>query len=313
MLVGGFLVAVGIAIAVYEKQWNKVHAARTRMSATQPATPMPPAAAQPPIEPVPPADIDSNPYNAFVDRTRQELGKIAIRFDRLQLVSNNDSNVVVNFTGLRKLMPGATNSADFGGIQFSNEDAVVSLSLSKGIQVTDKKNNNKRGHTSISVGGIHIGVNEDQKDPAQDIDGTLMGTRVDESRWEFTGTHQLSPVRFEMEDLDVDSLLAPAEIPAEVVSLGSLTDRLAAAANIGDPEIKDTALATLATDAAKAGDFDMMKSALGQMSDVDERDTAIHESAQLLAKAGNLKQAVEIAKSMSDPDERDATLSELAQ
>jgi len=311
MLVGGFLVAVGIAIAVYEKHWNKVQAAR--VSATQPAAPMPPAAAQPPTEPVPPADIDRNAYNAFVDRTRQELGKIAIRFDQLQMVSNSDSNVVVNFTGLRKFMPGATNSADFGGIQFSNEDAVVSLSLSKGIQVTDKKNNNKRGHTSISVGGIHIGVNEDQKDPAQDIDGTLMGTRVDESRWEFTGTHQLSPVRFEMEDLDVDSLLAPAEIPAEVVSLGSLTDRLAAAANIGDPEIKDTALATLATDAAKAGDFDMMKSALGQMSDVDERDTAIHESAQLLAKAGNLKQAVEIAKSMSDPDERDATLSELAQ
>jgi hypothetical protein len=216
---------------------------------------------------------------------------------------------VVNFTGLRKLMPGETNSTDFGGIQVSNEDAVVSLSLSKGIQVMDKKNKNKRGHTSISVGGIHIGVNEDQKDPAQDIDGTLMGARLDESRWEFTGTHQLSTVRFEMEDLDVDSLLAPAE----AISRGSLADRWAAAANIKDPEVKDAALATIATDAVKAGDLDMMKSALGQMFDVDERDSAIHESAQLLAKAGHLKQAIELAKGITDPDERDEALSELAQ
>ncbi len=64
-----------------------------------------------------------------------------------------------------------------------------------------------------------------------------------------------------------------------------LADRLAAAATITDPEIKDKSLTILAEDAAKAGEMDIMKSALSQMTDIDKHDVAAHESARLLAKA----------------------------
>jgi hypothetical protein len=243
-----------------------------------------------------------------VNRTRQELQKISVQFDKLQLASTSDTNLVVSFTGLRKQTPTETNAVASGGIQFSNEDAVVSISLGKGIQVTDKKNPD---HTSVSLPGLHINVNDDLAGSGQDIDGTLVGTRVDDSRWEFTGTGQLAAVRFEMAGLDLKSLLTP--VAATSNSRENLTERLAAIETIADESIKDKSLTSLAEDAAKAGEIKIVKSALDQMVDTNQRDAATSASALLLAKAGFLKPAIELARVIADDDIRDKTLAELAQ
>jgi hypothetical protein len=228
----------------------------------------------------------------------------------------------VSFTGLRKQSPGETNAAASGGVLISNEDAVVSFSFGKGIQVSDKKSPE---HVSVSLPVLSINLNNDQNGSAQAIAGTLVGTRQDDSDWEFAGTGKLEAVRFAMTNLDLEQMLAVATSPsvANPMPPGSVTDgnysrerladRLAAAATITDPEIKDKSLATLAEDAAKAVEMEVMKSALSQMTDIDKHDVAAHESARLLAKAGHLKQAIETAKGISDSDLRDKALAELAQ
>jgi hypothetical protein len=69
----------------------------------------------------------------------------------------------------------------------------------------------------------------------------------------------------------------------------------------------------LATDAAKAGEADIVKDALGQINDPTKKNEAACVSAGLLAKHGNRKRAIEIAKGINDPDLRDKALSDLAQ
>jgi predicted Ser/Thr protein kinase len=289
-----------------------MHAARSRgtseVSVTPPAAPEPPEAPQASAESIAPAGVDTSDYNSLVNRTRQELEKISVRFDGIQLASTSESNLVVSFTGLRKQTSGETNAAASGGVLISNEDAVVSFSFEKGLQVTDKKSPE---HVSVSLPVLHINVNKDQDSSAQDIDGTLVGTRLGSSDWQFAGTGKLVAVQFEMGGLDLKNLLAPAVATADAHE--KLSDRLAAAATITDPEIRDKSLAALAEDAAKAVEMEIVKSALGQMTDIDKHDAVAHESARLLAKAGHLKQAIETAQGISDADLRDKALAELAQ
>jgi serine/threonine protein kinase len=310
LITGGFLVlAVLSGLAVLSLIIYAEHSRNTsRVSTASAAAPMPPEAPQDSDESVSPAGVDTSDYNSLVNRTRQELQKISVQFDKLQLASTSDTNLVVSFTGLRKQTPTETNAVASGGIQFSNEDAVVSISLGKGIQVTDKKNPD---HTSVSLPGLHINVNDDLAGSGQDIDGTLVGTRVDDSRWEFTGTGQLAAVRFEMAGLDLKSLLTP--VAATSNSRENLTERLAAIETIADESIKDKSLTSLAEDAAKAGEIKIVKSALDQMVDTNQRDAATSASALLLAKAGFLKPAIELARVIADDDIRDKTLAELAQ
>ena len=199
---------------------------------------------------------------------------------------------------------------------------MVSFSFGKGIQVSDKKSPE---HVSVSLPVLNINLNNDQDGSAQAIAGTLVGTRQDDSDWQFAGTGKLGGDPFAMTNLDLEQMLADAASSsvASPVPPGSVTDgrysrerladRLTAAATITDPEIKDKSLATLAEDAAKAGEIEIMKSALSQMTDIDKHDVAAHESARLLAKAGHLKQAIETARGISDADLRDKALAELAQ
>jgi hypothetical protein len=271
----------------------------------------------PTTEPAPPENVANPAYVALVERTRQELGKISVQFDELQLASGSESNLVVSFDGLRKQSPAETNAAAPGGIMISNQHAVVSFSMDDGIQVTDKKNHD---HTSISFPGLHINVNNDQENSGQDNGGTLVGTRLGVSNWQFAGTGDLAAIRFAVTNLDLEKVLAAAETPAPPEapagvksSREKLAARLSATETITDESIKDKSLTSLAEDAAKAGETKIVKSALDQMVDTNQRDAATSASALLLAKAGFLKPAIELARVIADDDIRDKTLAELAQ
>ena len=311
MLVGGFLAAVGIGIAVYEKQWNKSHASRTSVSSpvapVVPAAPEPPELASPVFGSTPTRKTENAAYDSFVDRIRQELGKISVSFDGLQITNQSESNLVVNFAGLRKLSPGVTNAAAAGGIQVSNEEAEVSVSLANGIHIKDKKNPNK---TTVSLPFLRISVNEDEEDSGQPIEGTLTGSRQGDFDWRFEGTGKLADVKFEMDGLDLNAVLAPPKPPAKTHE--TFSDRLEAASTIADTTTRDKALRTLAADAARAGDVEIVKSALGGMVDMEERDAATHDAALQLAQDGLRKDAIELAKGIADPDIRDQVMTALA-
>jgi len=60
---------------------------------------------------------------------RSELKKIAVEFDRLQAVSRSDSNLVVNFTGLRELSPATAKPGDPSGVVVSNDNIDAYLNL----------------------------------------------------------------------------------------------------------------------------------------------------------------------------------------
>jgi hypothetical protein len=90
------------------------------------------------------------------------------------------------------------------------------------------------------------------------------------------------------------------------------TARLEAAMTIFGINEKDDALGQVARDAAKAGEPEIVRKAIGNMIGNNSRDATAHEAALLLAKAGQRKAAVEIAKSIFGNTTRDQTLSELA-
>jgi hypothetical protein len=90
------------------------------------------------------------------------------------------------------------------------------------------------------------------------------------------------------------------------------TARLEAAMTIFGINEKDDALGQVARDAAKAGEAEIVRKAIGNMIGNNSRDATAHEAALLLAKAGQRKAAVEIAKSIFGNTTRDQTLSELA-
>ena len=71
-------------------------------------------------------------------------------------------------------------------------------------------------------------------------------------------------------------------------------------------------MAGLARDAAKAGEVEIVKNALGQIGDNEMRDQAALEAARLLAKRNLRKYGVEVAKSITSNEIRDQALSELA-
>jgi len=76
---------------------------------------------------------------------------------------------------------------------------------------------------------------------------------------------------------------------------------------------KDKALSLVATDAARAGEFDTISAAIDQIGALNTRDQASLDSVRLLAKRGLRKQAIEIAQRISNSTTRDLALSELAQ
>jgi hypothetical protein len=88
--------------------------------------------------------------------------------------------------------------------------------------------------------------------------------------------------------------------------------RLEAASTISANSERDNALGQVARDAARAGQGEIAKKAIGQIFGNPTRDEAAHDSALLLAKSGNRKVAIDIARGIFGNTTRDQTLSELA-
>jgi predicted Ser/Thr protein kinase len=97
------------------------------------------------------------------------------------------------------------------------------------------------------------------------------------------------------------------------VSRQSFRDRLEAASMMSDISARDKSLATVAKDAARAGEVEIVSDTLRQISDLTSQSRAALESVRLLAKRGLRRQAMEIAKDIGDVTVRDKALSELAQ
>jgi hypothetical protein len=95
-------------------------------------------------------------------------------------------------------------------------------------------------------------------------------------------------------------------------SFFELAGRLEAAMAIGSNNNRDTALADLARDAARAGDADITKRAIGAIRTDNLRDTTAAAAAVLLSSAGKLADATSVAKLIRTDNLRDQTLAKVA-
>jgi predicted Ser/Thr protein kinase/uncharacterized membrane protein len=103
----------------------------------------------------------------------------------------------------------------------------------------------------------------------------------------------------------------------ETLAVDSVRDtlraRIEAASMITDYMAKDKALAIIATNAADAGQPDLVKDSVQKMIESETRSQAALASARLLAKHNLRHEAIEIADSIEDANMRDQALTELAQ
>jgi serine/threonine protein kinase len=123
--------------------------------------------------------------------------------------------------------------------------------------------------------------------------------------------------RADAQEVRLSQLLSPGARNAvlrdsEKVSKDILTERLTTASMINDIELRDKSIAAVASDAAKAGEVDLVKQSLEKMSFPARNQTA-QASAIELANQGLRKQALEIATAIEDRELRDKTLAALAQ
>ncbi len=129
------------------------------------------------------------------------------------------------------------------------------------------------------------------------------------------GLLQLCGVSDEPRGVKVRYRLLTQALSAETsskLSVQSLTERLDAADGIGNFEERARAFARLATDAAKAGEVDLVRNALQRIPGIGTRDQATLEAVRLLARRHLRRPAIDIAKTISNKETRDRALSELA-
>jgi len=93
----------------------------------------------------------------------------------------------------------------------------------------------------------------------------------------------------------------------------ALNERLEAASDINNAQVKDRLLSNLANDAAEAGAIEIVTESLSAMFNQNERDDTTLAVTRILAKHGMRKEAIELAKGIGNYTIRDQTLSELAQ
>ena len=100
--------------------------------------------------------------------------------------------------------------------------------------------------------------------------------------------------------------------PGGAAGKSDLKARLDAAKAITFTSERDSALAAVARDAAKAGDAGVTKGAIGGIVFTSAKDEAAAESALRLAAAGQGTAANEVAQMITFTSVRDATLKKLA-
>ncbi len=101
--------------------------------------------------------------------------------------------------------------------------------------------------------------------------------------------------------------------PPQNLSHESLAERLDAAKGISDVEGRSRALAVVATDAANAGQVQLVRAALGGIIDLETRDRTAFTAAERLVQRHLRRQAIDIAKTITSSELRDKALAQLAQ
>lgn len=91
-----------------------------------------------------------------------------------------------------------------------------------------------------------------------------------------------------------------------------MSARLEAAQSIADVLLRGQSLAQLATDAADAGDSEIVMESLQGIGDIHQRDGAAVSAALKLGKAGKGSDAVMVAKTVLDLSTRDRVMAKLA-
>jgi len=171
----------------------------------------------------------------------------------------------------------------------------------------------------ISPTGLQARQTENGAEVWQNLVGLFAGTRDASGQWHFLGQGQLAGTEFSLPKLDLNEVLAaagkgPNPSPKENQNTHDrLAARLAVAEKIQTSQIAGETLTSLAVDAAKAGDVEIVKSALEHISDGNQHDIAAHDAALLLAKAGYRAQAINIAQGIGFSNIHDQTMAELAQ
>jgi len=316
-LLPSFRVPVGDRVATHKFGNASIRIGDDEQSAAaEPIPPIPPMAPLAPLESPPAVSVRNPATQALADRLQQELARVSLAFDDFAVAATNGTNLVVTFTGLQKLAAAGTSSGS-AGLVVNNGNEVVSVSPSHGIQIVDKSDHD---HTAVSIGGLHISINENQTSSGQEENGSLVGSPVEAGQWKFDGNGQLAAVSFVMPALDWAAVLAASAPSAAAAgeknaanSREILSERLEAAQTISEETVKDKALAAVAEDAAKSGDLETLNAALQQVADGDARDAMALKDVNLLAQAGYRKAALEIARTITDNDLRDEALSKLAQ
>jgi hypothetical protein len=92
----------------------------------------------------------------------------------------------------------------------------------------------------------------------------------------------------------------------------SLESRLEAARAITFMNQRDSALGSVARDAARAGNVSITKDALRNITFMNARDEAAADCALALSEAGNATAAVEVARTITFLNKRDQVLKKLA-
>ncbi|MDB6131121.1 MAG: prkC 34 [Verrucomicrobiales bacterium] len=92
----------------------------------------------------------------------------------------------------------------------------------------------------------------------------------------------------------------------------NLEARLEAATTIRDGNQRDDTLSSVVMQAAKAGEVDILKTALGEIRSANRKDQSAASAVHELSRIGHQREAIEIAKTIMSSNLRDSTLSGLA-
>jgi len=156
---------------------------------------------------------------------------------------------------------------------------------------------------------------------SQSGDGPVVNllTRDQSERWFFKtrdgskGVLQIVGFAEELDAAKIRYKLVSSAVNDSAEKREELSARLDAAAMIGSLTEKDKALAQVATDAARAGEAEIVSVAVTQIGALSYRDQASLDAVRLLARRGLRKEAIRITQMISSTTTRDLALSELAQ
>jgi hypothetical protein len=91
-----------------------------------------------------------------------------------------------------------------------------------------------------------------------------------------------------------------------------LATRLAASKEISDANLRQSAFAKLALDAAVAGDAGVVKECLDQVSDANLRENTKIKAVLKLGQAGKTDESLSLAKTISDGNIRERIINKIA-